>query len=140
MAKRLITGVDENGRSCVVEEASFDDKPLSEGARVQTVYRTSTTLSPRPAGRGRDTDMDVAAGSARWIRTELSPGEYLNHHTDTVDFDTVVSGYVDLILDDGDHRLNPEDCVVVMGVDHGWRAGPEGVVMSVVLIGSPGRE
>jgi hypothetical protein len=29
------------------------------------------------------------------------------------------------------------DCVVVTGVGHAWRPGPEGCVMSVVVIGTP---
>jgi hypothetical protein len=59
------------------------------------------------------------------------------HHTDTVDLDLVVTGSIDLLLDDGAHHLDTGDCVVITGVDHGWRAGAEGCTLSVVLLGTP---
>ncbi len=62
------------------------------------------------------------------------------HHTDTVDFDIVLSGSMELILGDGVHPLAAGDSVVVTGVDHAWRAGPVGCRMSVISIGvSPPR-
>lgn len=68
---------------------------------------------------------------------EYGPGvTFPMHHTDTVDFDIVLSGSVELILDDGVHRLASGDSVVVTGVDHGWRAGPDGCRLSVVAIGA----
>jgi hypothetical protein len=62
------------------------------------------------------------------------------HHTDTIDFDTIIFGEVDILLDDGPHHLVPGDCVVVKGVDHAWLAGPEGCTSSVVVIGTPPRD
>jgi hypothetical protein len=59
------------------------------------------------------------------------------HQTDTLDFDLVVAGSMDLVLDDGPHHLGVNDCVVVTGVDHAWRAGPDGCTLSVFLLGTP---
>jgi quercetin dioxygenase-like cupin family protein len=59
------------------------------------------------------------------------------HHTDTIDFDTVVEGSAVLILDDGRHVLEAGDVAVVTGVDHGWEAGPEGTVFAFVFLGTP---
>jgi quercetin dioxygenase-like cupin family protein len=71
------------------------------------------------------------------MTVEYGPGAVISpHHTDTVDFDVVLSGAVELILDDGVHHLAVGDCLVVAGVDHGWRAGPEGCRLSVVTIGA----
>jgi len=41
------------------------------------------------------------------------------------------------VLDDGAHRLEPGDTVVVAGVDHAWRAGPDGCTMVNTMIGTP---
>jgi hypothetical protein len=41
------------------------------------------------------------------------------------------------VLDDGAHRLERGDAVVVKGVDHGWATHDEGCRMSVVVIGTP---
>jgi uncharacterized cupin superfamily protein len=47
------------------------------------------------------------------------------HHSDSVDFSIVLEGTVDLILDDGTHRLGPGDGVVMNGVDHAWATHEE---------------
>ena len=39
------------------------------------------------------------------------------HHTDTIDLDTISSGSIELLLDDGAHSLERGDCVVVAGVE-----------------------
>jgi quercetin dioxygenase-like cupin family protein len=58
------------------------------------------------------------------------------HHTDTVDFDVVLSGNVELILETGSHSLHPGDCAVITGIDHAWRAGPEGCRLSALVVGT----
>jgi quercetin dioxygenase-like cupin family protein len=74
---------------------------------------------------------------ARWFVVEYQPNiELPVHHTDTLDFDVVLAGSVELTLDDGPHSLEAGDCVVVTGVDHGWRAGPEGCRLSVLALGT----
>jgi len=62
------------------------------------------------------------------------------HHTDTVDVDTVLEGSIDLLLDDGPHHLDVGDTAIVAGVDHGWRAGPAGATLSIVVFGTPSPE
>jgi hypothetical protein len=59
------------------------------------------------------------------------------HHTDTLDFDIVLAGSVELLLDDGAHPLGPGDCVVVSGVDHAWSTGSDGCSLSIVTVGTP---
>ncbi len=52
-----------------------------------------------------------------------------------MDLHTVVQGSITLMLGDGEQVLEPGDCAVVAGVDHAWRAGPDGCVESVVMVG-----
>jgi hypothetical protein len=132
--RRLVTGVDAVGRSCVVEETEF-----SIPVRGELIYRTNTSPPPvRPPGRGADLDLDVPPGFVRWTFVHFEPGQRADmHHTDTIDLDTIIFGSIDLVLDDGPHHLEAGDCVVVTGVDHEWLAGPEGCSWSVVMIGSP---
>lgn len=60
------------------------------------------------------------------------------HTTDTVDYLYIVSGEVDLELDDGrKERLGPGDCVVQRGTRHAWRIlGDEPLVFCAVLVGA----
>jgi quercetin dioxygenase-like cupin family protein len=68
---------------------------------------------------------------------EFAPdAAYGMHQTDTIDFDIVLSGALELILDDGAHPLQPGDCIVMTGVDHAWHAGAAGCRLSVIAIGS----
>ena len=61
------------------------------------------------------------------------------HHTDTLDFDLILDGSVELILDDGTHLLRAGDCVVMTGVDHGWRASSDGCTTAALALGTPPR-
>jgi mannose-6-phosphate isomerase-like protein (cupin superfamily) len=60
------------------------------------------------------------------------------HTTDTVDIDVVISGEVDLELDDGaEVHLRPGDCVIQNGTRHAWRNRTnEPVVIFVALLGA----
>lgn len=138
----LVTGIDEQGRSCVV---SRDPQPIptgDPGIRLLDMLweTTEMPLPPRPAGRGLDHDLGVGPGAVRWMVLEFEPGSaFPMHHTDTIDFDTVLSGSLELVLDDGVHVMRPGDCAVIPGVDHASQAGPDGCVLSVVSLGTPPR-
>ena len=137
--RRLITGTDDSGRSCVVEETPLVLEATSGRHRSARVYATDTTPPPaRPPGRGSFADIGVAPGLARWFVDQFEPDvEFPMHHTDTIDFDVVLAGSLEIGLDDGRHLLEPGDCVVVTGVGHSWKAGPDGCVLSVTVIGTP---
>jgi quercetin dioxygenase-like cupin family protein len=138
----LITGVDGSGRSCAGQDdlITLQGDASPEGILYSVLYAAPSVPSiAGGGGRVADLlDLGVPAGALRWTVIEYAPGaEFSMHHTDTVDFDVVLSGSVELILDDGEHPLVADDSVVVMGVDHAWRAGPEGCRLSVMTIGVP---
>ena len=109
------------------------------GISVGGVFHTDTNPPPaRPAGHGEFRDLGVAPGLVRWMIVGFDPGAFFDlHHTDTIDLDIVVDGTLELTLEDGAHQLVAGDAVVVTGVDHGWRAGPDGCRLSVTVIGTP---
>jgi quercetin dioxygenase-like cupin family protein len=134
----LVTGVDAAGRSCAARDDLLTLSPALEGLRYAMMYTTPTvpTIST-DGGRAADKlELGVAAGAMDWKVLDYEPGmQFSMHHTDTVDFDIVLSGSIALILDDGEHRLVAGDHVVITGVDHAWRAGPDGCRMSIVSLG-----
>jgi quercetin dioxygenase-like cupin family protein len=133
--RTLVTGIDANGQSCVLEETVLGPPGSTTGAFYET---PGAPPPPRPAGRGDFVDIGPPAGIARWLVVPMEPGyEYGMHQTDTIDFDTVLAGNIDLILDDGPHPLDAGDSVVVAGVDHAWKAGPGGCTLSVLFLGTP---
>jgi quercetin dioxygenase-like cupin family protein len=135
----LITGIDNPGRSCVVEETSTSVSRESGRPTLTVAAETeSCPPPPRPPGRGELLPITRTPGLVRWSFVEFPPGLTTPfHHTDSVDFDVVLEGSVDLVLDDGAHRLGPGDGAVVNGVDHSWETHEEGCRMSVVVIATP---
>jgi hypothetical protein len=136
----LITGVDASGRSCAAQhdEITLQGDDSRPGLLYSMLYATPSVPWLPVGGRAADTlDLGVRVGAIHWLTIEYGPGFTISiHHTDTVDFDTVLSGSVELILDDGAHPLTVGDSAVVTGVDHAWRAGPDGCRLSVIAIGA----
>jgi mannose-6-phosphate isomerase-like protein (cupin superfamily) len=136
----LVTGVDGQGRSCVLEESTPSlQGDESGGITVAPAFATNSSPPPaRPPGRGDILPVTVAPGTARWSFVQFPPGTTTAlHHTDSLDFDVIIEGRVDIVLDDGPHSLGPGDGVVVNGVDHSWQTHEESCRMSVVVIGTP---
>jgi len=137
--RTLITGVDADGRSCVVSKDELALNPVGPGFAMGIPYATTTSPPPaRAPGAAPLIDQYIEPGIVRWMIVELGPNsETPMHHTDTLDLQTVLSGTVDLVLDDGAHRVEHGDLVVLTGVDHAWKTGAEACRLGAVLIGTP---
>jgi hypothetical protein len=57
------------------------------------------------------------------------------HRTDLVSYNVILSGKIDLILEDERLPLGVGDCLVLLGVMHGWETGNEGVTFAYTAIG-----
>jgi quercetin dioxygenase-like cupin family protein len=137
--RKLVLGLGEDGTTRVLEEVAVAFSEVLPGIGWDTIFETAESPPPsRPQGDGDLLPMGVDPGLVRWNVMEWGAGaEVPRPHTDTLDFDTVLTGSVELILDDGSHNLVSGDCVVVPGIDHAWRAGPEGCQVSCVFFGTP---
>ena len=137
--RRLVTGVDNQGRSCVVTDVAVEFAVREDRGvvAVEQLYVTDG-LPPRLHAVGKADRFDTGLGPGlRWTITRWEPGsEWPPHYTDTIDLDIVLDGTIELVLDDGAHRLEPGDSVVVHGVDHAWRVGEDGCTMYVAMIGA----
>jgi hypothetical protein len=104
----LITGVDASGRSCAArdEPVTLQGDAGRGGLLYSVLYSAPSLPSIAAGGRVADLlDLVVTPGALRWTMIEYAPGaEFAMHHTDTVDFDVVLAGSVDLILDDARTR------------------------------------
>jgi quercetin dioxygenase-like cupin family protein len=137
--QRIVTGIDDDGHSCVVSRHVPEAVAAGPGlSLIDTLFETSQVPPPSgPAGQGEYLDLGVAPGLVKWFVVEYEPGaSFSMHHADTIDFDTVLAGSLELVLDDGVHALGPGDCVVMTGVGHAWRAGTDGCRMGVVMLGT----
>jgi quercetin dioxygenase-like cupin family protein len=80
--------------------------------------------------------------AAAWSRVEVGDAfdadEPGMHTTRTIDYGIVLSGEIDLELDEGVAHLRPGDVVVQRGTRHAWRnRGTEPCTVAFVLISSP---
>ena len=94
---------------------------------------------------GEHIDVQLPPGIVRVMVIEHQPRQAHDgpttattmHATDALDIIYVVSGAATFVLQDGEHPVVAGDCVITTGVDHAWRAGPDGTRFFVVGIGTP---
>jgi quercetin dioxygenase-like cupin family protein len=157
--RRVITGLGADGRSTVLSDGpapvAFHAASPTGVAKVggrwagdkvgsgEAVVHELWALEDRPGRRQDDPTTvidrpayDPAPGATKWILTEMGPdlGAPM-HATPTVDYAVVIAGQVELGLEDGGVTLHAGDAVLVNGVRHSWRAGPDGCVLATVLVG-----
>ena len=129
----VLTGLDASGRSCIVRDEQIE----TSAAPLHTLFELPAGASSPAPGLGELLDLRLPAGSCRWLLVNWAPGDQFQlHHTDTVDLHLVLAGSAELSLDDDSHRIERGDAAVITGVDHGWLAGPDGCVISLLLIGT----
>jgi quercetin dioxygenase-like cupin family protein len=120
--RKLVAGTDDEGRSCLVDDVELSiDRDVAPGLAMTTIFRGGEVLQSAP--------------TPRWSLVEWGPGaEYELHATATGDLIAVLDGGGDLLLDDGAHAFTAGDVIVLTGEKHGWRMGPDGCRMSIVVI------
>jgi hypothetical protein len=91
---------------------------------------------PHSAGK-RKLEADGAGATGMHAGAYRDPSM---HRTDTVDYEVIISGRVDIELPNGDFRtLGPGDCLVMAGVGHAWKNRyDEPCIYAAVVLGSRG--
>ena len=140
--RRVVTGHDANGRAVVkIDETAKNVISNRPGAESCVIW--SSTGFPV----NNDTDVDpsatpigttIANGTVfRVVR--FSPGASpRNHRTDSIDYAVVMSGEIDMELDDGQVvHLKAGDVLVQRGTIHNWvNKGKEPCQIAFVLVGA----
>ena len=138
--RSLIAGTDDAGCSCILSEVPIEARDIhAEGPSFRNdVFTLRETPPPeRPPGKAHYHEVGLDLGHADFLVLQMPADiEHPMHHTDTLNFHTVVLGSVDVLLDDGPHRLDSGDSLVLPGIDHGWKAGASGCTMTILNLGS----
>lgn len=135
--RRVVTGLDDQGRSCVLIDG--------EVPRVTPVANLVWRNAAIPADNSGNADAGGAYameqlhdGGVNFILTEMPPGqsgEAFMHATDTIDYLAVMNGEITMVLETGDVVLRAGDLIVDRGVVHGWRNdGADTAVMVSVTV------
>jgi mannose-6-phosphate isomerase-like protein (cupin superfamily) len=159
--RRVVTGIDERGRSTVAGDGpaprSFTLEqgggfaeavlwqvgdpppgPLEVQPPPGTVAFFRNVFPPEAALAGVDREAMLEEIGEKWPSVltvvDLARGPGM-HRTDTLDLLTVVSGEVWLVLEEGEVRLQAGDCVVQRGTWHAWqnRSSAPCVVAGVMI-------
>jgi mannose-6-phosphate isomerase-like protein (cupin superfamily) len=143
--RKFVAGVDTDGRSCLVETADVAPSAApGHGVSVARVFMTDQSPPGPPSpGLGETVDVGLAPGRLRWMVVDHPPHEIDDgpvtattmHRTNAFDLVFVEEGSAHLVLQDGEHEVGPGDFVVTPGVDHAWKAGPNGCRLVVVSVG-----
>jgi mannose-6-phosphate isomerase-like protein (cupin superfamily) len=140
--RRVVTGVDAQGRSTIVSDGQVPAGAHAEGeGRITSdlwlLHDVPATLKSLgdPMRDYSITAWPPAGGAVARIATWPAGFEYPMHQSDTIDFIFVISGAIELIVEGGRTVLHPGDSVVQQGTKHGWRVvGEQPATFAGVLV------
>jgi quercetin dioxygenase-like cupin family protein len=137
--RRVITGHDAHGKAVVkIDAVATHVVQGRPGALVCNVWSTDT--SPADNDGDEDTGLrklgtTIPNGTIFRI-LEFSPGlAARTHRTDSIDYIVVLSGEIDMELDDTTVHLKAGDVMVQRGTIHNWlNNGAAPCVLAVILV------
>jgi len=123
--RRVVTGHDEKGRAVFKSDEAIAGTPV-EGGVAEFALCWTTDRSPADNddpvdGATRAVGLACPGGTVlRFV--DIAPGRRSPmHRTNSIDYGIVISGELDLELDDGAMtHLRPGDVVVQRGTMHAW--------------------
>jgi quercetin dioxygenase-like cupin family protein len=137
--RRVVTGHDPNGRAVIkIDEVSgnlVSNRPGQTGCVVWTTesFPVDNTGGDDQATRRVGTTLN---NGTVFRVAEFAPGVApRNHRTDSIDYAVVVSGEIDMQLDDSVVHLKAGDVLVQRGTIHNWiNRGTQPCVIAFILI------
>ncbi|MBE0558621.1 MAG: cupin domain-containing protein [Proteobacteria bacterium] len=139
--RRVVTGHNQEGKSIVKWDTGIEAKPGRDRFEKVDLWATDSLpvrlTEDDPATWELGTTM--ANGSVfRFCRYEPGVAERW-HRTDSLDYGIVLSGEIDMQLDEGEVHLKAGDVVVQRGTIHNWvNRGNEPCVIAFILIATEG--
>lgn len=122
---RIVTGHDTAGKAVVIDDQRFDTVGIPSGdARFAVLWSTPTAPvdnDDATDGCDRKVDLTLPGGSVLRI-VDMLPGKRAPmHRTNSLDYGIVLSGAIELVLDDGSSTLVEAGGVVIQrGTIHSW--------------------
>ena len=122
-SRRVVTGLDGQGRSCVIVDGPPHSFGAGDGGFVWRTDAVPADNSPAADFARVDFSYDLFHdGGTNFFYVTMEPGTQSSvHTTDTIDYITMIRGEVVLVLDTGEVTLRAGDVLVDRGVSHQWR-------------------
>ena len=124
--RRVVTGHDKNGRAIVSIDENVKNvaqtRPGAEAAVIWTSEGFPVDNNGSADGSARNIGTATLADGTVFRVVSFGPGvQRRNHRTDSIDYATVISGEIDMELDDGKSvHLKAGDVLVQRGTIHNW--------------------
>lgn len=124
--QRVVTGHDANGRAIFTSEDVSPTRMIPSGDAAFLLLWTTATVpadnNDETDGRDREAGLTLNQGSVIRI-VDMLPGQQSPmHRTNSIDYGIVLSGEIELELDDGATRTIREGGIIVQrGTVHLWR-------------------
>ena len=137
--RRVITGHDATGKAIVkIDEVArhvFTGRPGATACNIWTTEGFPVDNDGAEDAGQRKAGTTLPNGTI-FRMIEFAPGVAArNHRTDSIDYITVISGEIDMELDDSTVHLQAGDVMVQRGTIHNWvNRGTGPCVLTVVLI------
>ena len=136
--RRVVTGHDASGRAVV----SIDDVLSGTSGRPKTTATVVWTTESFPVDNTTIGDLAQRASGTTMPNgtvfrlVEFAPGNSPRmHRTDSIDYAVIMSGEIDMEMDDNVVHLKAGDVLVQRGTIHNWvNTGAEPCVIAFVLI------
>lgn len=124
--RRIVTGHDSSGKAIFVSDSALPVEPIPSGdaafSLVWTTAKVPADNNDETDGRTRDAGLTLNEGSVIRIVDMLPGGTSPMHRTNSIDYGIVLSGKVELELDEGVlTTADPGDIIVQRGTMHLWR-------------------
>lgn len=137
--RRIVTGHNEAGRAIFRDDDAFDTELIPSGDAEFTLIWTAPDLpvenNDETDGRERDAGLTLKQGSVIRVVDMLPGGASPMHRTSSLDYGIVMSGELELELDDGEKTLlGPGDIVIQRGTMHLWRNPSETEPCRIVFV------
>ena len=139
--RRVITGHKKDGKATVLIDEPVKNVISGRANAFSSVIWTtegfpiSNDGSDDTSGRKVGTTLD---GGVVFRVVSCGPGVApRNHRTDSIDFAVVISGEIDMVLDDETVHLKQGDVLVQRGTIHNWvNTGTEPCLIAFTLVAS----
>lgn len=142
--RRVVTGTTGSGKSTVVSDGPVPSEANFSDPKVGNTSDDLWVLQKVPVDLADQRDPVVGYSRQAWpppggvIARIITWGPgfaFRMHRSATIDFIFVVSGRIELLLDEKSVILGPGDSAVQRGTNHGWRVvGDEPCTFAAVLV------
>lgn len=139
--RRVVTGHDERGKAIVkIDEVCThfnEGRPNGFACNIWTTDTAPADNSGQTDGGKREGKFTMIENGTVFRILDFHPGVQRRvHRTDSIDYIVVMSGEIDMELDEGEAvHLKAGDVMVQRGTVHNWiNRGAEPCVMAVILV------